>query len=130
MAELAAAIRSRGEQVLVLSTGIIGEFLPMEKIEAGIAAAAVLATMKMPDRGARGMLTTDTTHKLAGRSLTLGGRTVQITGMAKGAAMIGPNMATMLGVVLTDATLRTEVAQAALAAAVEDSSIASASKAI
>src|SRR5581483_8249848 len=58
---------------------------------------------------------------LSGRTLTLAGRTVQITGMAKGAAMIGPKMATMLGVVLTDAALDPAVAQKALAAAVEDS---------
>jgi glutamate N-acetyltransferase/amino-acid N-acetyltransferase len=57
------------------------------------------------------MLTTDTVHKLAGRQLKLGGRTIQITGMAKGAAMIGPNMATMLGLVLTDAPLTSESAQ-------------------
>jgi glutamate N-acetyltransferase/amino-acid N-acetyltransferase len=63
---------------------------------------------------ARGMLTTDTTHKLAGRSLALGSRKIQITGMAKGAAMIGPNMATMLGLVLTDAPLEMEIAQAVL----------------
>ena len=54
---------------------------------------------------ARGMLTTDTVHKMAGRTLTIGGRTIQITGMAKGAAMIGPNMATMLALILTDAPL-------------------------
>ena len=62
---------------------------------------------------ARGMLTTDTTHKIARRQISVGGRTVQITGMAKGAAMIGPNMATMLAVVLTDAALSPSTAQAA-----------------
>ena len=51
------------------------------------------------------MMTTDTVHKLAGRTVKLGGRTIQITGMAKGAAMIGPHMATMLGLILTDAPL-------------------------
>ncbi len=63
---------------------------------------------------ARGILTTDTRHKLSGRQITVGGRKVQITGMAKGAAMIGPNMATMLGLVLTDAPLDTATAQATL----------------
>jgi glutamate N-acetyltransferase/amino-acid N-acetyltransferase len=57
------------------------------------------------------MLTTDTTHKLASRQVELPGRRVQITGMAKGAAMIGPNMATLLGLVLTDAPLEVAVAQ-------------------
>ena len=80
----------------------------MDKIAAGIQAAAGNCLADDEDAliaAARGMLTTDTTHKLAGRTLTLGGRKIQITGMAKGAAMIGPNMATMLGVMLTDAAL-------------------------
>jgi glutamate N-acetyltransferase/amino-acid N-acetyltransferase len=124
MAELAAeACGAKPEEALVLSTGIIGEFLPLEKIEAGIRAAKELLASDENAliAAARGMLTTDTIHKLAGRSLSLAGRTVQITGMAKGAAMIGPNMATMLGVVLTDAALAPDVAQAALSEAVEDS---------
>jgi glutamate N-acetyltransferase/amino-acid N-acetyltransferase len=124
MADLAAAAcGAKGEQVLVLSTGIIGEFMPMEKIAAGIQAAAPKLGRDADSlvSAARGMLTTDTRHKLSGRTLTLAGRTVQITGMAKGAAMIGPKMATMLGVVLTDAALDPAVAQKALAAAVEDS---------
>jgi glutamate N-acetyltransferase/amino-acid N-acetyltransferase len=65
------------------------------------------------------MLTTDTVPKLAGRSLEIDGRTVQITGLAKGAAMIGPNMATMLGVILTDAALEPQAAQVTLAAAAD-----------
>ena len=55
--------------------------------------------------GRRGMLTTDTVHKLAGRTVAIGGREIQITGMAKGAAMMGPDMATMLALILTDASL-------------------------
>ena len=62
---------------------------------------------------ARGMLTTDTVHKVAGREITVGGHTIRLLGMAKGAAMIAPNMATMLGVVMTDATLTPEVAATA-----------------
>lgn len=112
----AAAAQTCGaapRQALVLSTGIIGAFLPMDKILPGInAAAQELATSEDAlVNAARGMLTTDTTHKLAGRTLKLGGRTIQITGMAKGAAMIGPNMATMLGLVLTDAPLEAASAQ-------------------
>jgi glutamate N-acetyltransferase/amino-acid N-acetyltransferase len=124
MAELAAqACGAQAEQALVLSTGVIGNFLPMDKIEAGIRRAA----QSLGDdeaaivSAARGMLTTDTRHKLAGRTLELGGRTIQITGMAKGAAMIGPRMATMLGLILTDAALSPAAAQQALSAAVEDS---------
>jgi len=124
MAELAAAACGAApDQALVLSTGIIGEFMPMEKIASGIQAAA--QQLARDDAAlvaaARGMLTTDTTHKLAGRSLTPGGRAVQVTGMAKGAAMIGPRMATMLGVIMTDAPLSPSDAQRLLSAAVEDS---------
>lgn len=118
MARLAAtACGAAASQALVLSTGIIGNFLPMDKISQGIgaASAALSGDEDALVAAARGMLTTDTTHKLAGRSLALGGRTIQITGMAKGAAMIGPNMATMLGVLLTDAPLDVQTAQELLA---------------
>ncbi len=110
-------------EALVLSTGIIGNFLPMDKISAGIRAAAeVLDTSEASlVNAARGMLTTDTTHKLAGRQMTIGGRTVQITGMAKGAAMIAPNMATMLGLVITDAPLTADTAQQVLSDVTEHS---------
>ncbi len=104
------------KQCLVLSTGIIGNFMPMENIRAGIAAAA--KQLGRSDESllaaARGILTTDSVHKLSSRSILIGTRTVQITGMAKGAAMIGPNMATMLGLVLTDAPLAAKDAQAML----------------
>lgn len=123
MAELAAAACGAGkEAALVLSTGIIGEYLPMEKIEAGIRAAA--AQLARDDAAlvdaARGMLTTDTVHKLAGRSLSLSTGHAQITGLAKGAAMIGPNMATMLGLVITDVALTPADAQQALSTVVDE----------
>lgn len=114
MARLAAAAcGARPEQVLVLSTGIIGEYLPMDKIARGIEAAAaqLAADEQALDAAARGILTTDTVVKLAGRTLPVGGRAVQITGMAKGAGMIGPRMATVLGIVLTDAPLDPRSAQ-------------------
>lgn len=124
MAELAAAAcGARAEQALVLSTGVIGEFLPMEKIAAGInAAAGRLADGEAALlAAARGMMTTDTRPKVASRSLSLSGGEVRLTGLAKGAAMIGPRMATMLAVVMTDAALTPEAAQRAISAAVEDS---------
>jgi len=119
----AAACGAEPHQALVLSTGLIGEFLPMDKIEQGIMAAAVKLGSNEPSlvSAARGMMTTDTVHKLAGRTLTLAGQEIQITGMAKGAAMIGPSMATMLGLILTDAALEAAAAQDALEAAVEAS---------
>ncbi len=118
MARLAAvACDVSPASVLVLSTGIIGNFLPMDRITAGIASAAKELSINDDAlvAAARGMLTTDSVHKLAGRTLRLGRRTIRITGMAKGAAMIGPNMATMLGVMLTDAPLDVAAAQQLLA---------------
>jgi glutamate N-acetyltransferase/amino-acid N-acetyltransferase len=124
MARLAAAtVGAKAEEFLVLSTGIIGEFLPLEKVAAGVKdVAAKLGTDEASLVAAgRGMLTTDTRHKIASRSISVAGRTVQVTGLAKGAAMIGPKMATMLGVVLTDAPLKPSDAQGLLSAAVEES---------
>lgn len=124
MARLAAeTCGAEADQALVLSTGIIGEYLPMEKIEQGIqdAAGKLGADAESLDAAARGMLTTDTVVKLAGRTLSLTSGEVTITGMAKGAAMIGPNMATMLGVILTDAVLGPDVAQSMLSAATDNS---------
>lgn len=118
MARLAAeAIGAKQEQALVLSTGIIGEYLPMEKIAAGTtAAASKLGTDEDSlASAARGMLTTDTRHKLSGREIQVAGRTHTVLGMAKGAAMIGPNMGTMLSVIMTDVALEPEVAQKMLA---------------
>jgi glutamate N-acetyltransferase/amino-acid N-acetyltransferase len=123
MARLAAAaVGGEARQALVMSTGVIGTFLPMDKIALGIQAAyAVLGQ----DEGslvaaARGMMTTDTRHKLAGRSISIGGATIRVCGMAKGAAMIGPNMATMLCLVLTDAALSPPAAQEMLSGVVEE----------
>lgn len=124
MARLAAAAcKAEPDQALVLSTGVIGSFLPMERIGHGIAAAATKLGRSESSliAAARGMLTTDTIHKLAGRTITIGDREIQITGMAKGAAMMGPNMATMLALIMTDAALTPGDAQAALAAATNDS---------
>jgi glutamate N-acetyltransferase/amino-acid N-acetyltransferase len=117
MARLAAAAcGAKGEQALVMSTGIIGHFLPLERIAAGIAQcsqrlgsdeAAFLSA-------ARGILTTDQGTKTASRSLAINGQTISIAGMCKGAGMIGPNMATMLGMLLTDARLTPVDAQRVL----------------
>lgn len=124
MARLAAnTCHAKPEQALVLSTGVIGEFLPLDVIARGIAAAAenLGEDAESLSAAARGMMTTDTVEKLAGRKVKLSSGDVILTGMAKGAAMIGPNMATMLGVLLTDAALSPQDAQAALTEAVRDS---------
>jgi glutamate N-acetyltransferase/amino-acid N-acetyltransferase len=123
MAQLAAATcGAQPDDVLVLSTGIIGEFLPMEKIAAGITAASgkLASDEAALVEAARGMMTTDTVHKIATERLDVAGRAVRVTGMAKGAAMIGPRMATMLSVVMTDARLTPSAAQQSLSAAVDD----------
>ncbi len=110
------------KQVLVMSTGIIGEMLPMEKINAGIEAAASQLgdSEESLIAAARGMMTTDTRHKICYREIDLNGP-VRLCGMAKGAAMIGPNMATMLALVMTDAKLKPSDAQAGLADAADES---------
>ncbi len=122
MARAAAqACGARETQALVLSTGVIGTTLPMDRILPGIrdAAGQLSNTSEALLAAARGMLTTDTTHKIAGQRLRLAGRDIQLTGMAKGAAMIGPNMATMLCVLLTDASMERDTAQSLLSAAVD-----------
>jgi glutamate N-acetyltransferase/amino-acid N-acetyltransferase len=93
------------EQVLPFSTGVIMETLPVERIEAGLPAA--LADLKDDNwaLAAEGIMTTDTLPKAASRQVQIGGRTVTITGISKGAGMIRPNMATMLGFVATDAVI-------------------------
>ena len=119
----AEAVGARPEQALVMSTGVIGSMLPMDKILAGIQAAAKQLgnDEKSLENAARGIMTTDTVPKLCGREVTIGSTPTRITGMAKGAAMIGPNMATMLSLVMTDAALRVPDAQAALVDAVDES---------
>ncbi len=109
------------EQALVMSTGIIGVHLPMEKIAAGIAAAAERLGRDESHwlTAARGILTTDNGVKMAGRTVDIGGQSVAIAGIAKGAGMIGPNMATFLGLILTDANISASDAQAATAAAAD-----------
>ena len=116
------ALGADGSEFLVLSTGIIGEFMPMAKLARGIeAAAAVLgADDTAAVTAARGMMTTDTRPKMAGGTFTADGTACTIFGMAKGAAMIGPKLATMLGVVITDAAIQPEDAQRLLSAAVEE----------
>ncbi len=94
-------------QVLPFSTGVIMELLPVERIVAGLPKCQ--AALRGDSQGwfdaAHAIMTTDTIAKAASRQITLGGRTVNITGISKGAGMIKPNMATMLGYVATDAAL-------------------------
>ncbi len=105
--QVGRALNIDPHRILVASTGIIGEFLPMEKVHRGIE-AALAALRYSPQAGsnlARAILTTDTKKKTACRQIRLGGKTVQLAGIAKGSGMIAPNMATMLAFITTDANI-------------------------
>jgi glutamate N-acetyltransferase/amino-acid N-acetyltransferase len=103
--ELAARLGCQPAQVLPFSTGVILEPLPMDRLVAGLApAVADLAEARWAD-AAEAIMTTDTLPKAASRRATVAGATVTVTGIAKGAGMIRPNMATMLGFVATDAAV-------------------------
>ena len=119
----AAALHTDQEQVLVMSTGIIGEYLPMGRIASGISSASDRLGTSEEDwlAAARGITTTDKSHKTAHREVVLAGRAVQVLGMCKGAGMIGPRMATMLAIILTDARLTPETAQVTLTAGADAS---------
>ncbi|HLJ97615.1 MAG TPA: bifunctional glutamate N-acetyltransferase/amino-acid acetyltransferase ArgJ [Gemmataceae bacterium] len=108
MAAVAAqAVGCAAEQMLVCSTGVIGRYLPMPCIEAGIRVAAdqLAGTAVGLDRAAHAILTTDTRIKVSSHTVQLAGKEVHLVGFAKGAAMIGPNLATMLAFVLSDAAV-------------------------
>jgi glutamate N-acetyltransferase/amino-acid N-acetyltransferase len=119
----AAAVGVDPEQVLVMSTGVIGELMPMEKILPGIDAAAqrLGASEDSLVAAARGMMTTDTRPKICSRTVQIDDRQICVCGIAKGAAMIGPNLATMLAVITTDATLSQADAHAGLHDAADES---------
>jgi glutamate N-acetyltransferase/amino-acid N-acetyltransferase len=122
-AEVAKCVGCADDDVLVCSTGVIGRFLPREALGAGIprVASALAASPGSFHNAARAMMTTDTFAKQSTRTVEIGGKPVRVSGACKGAAMIAPNMATMLGVILTDATLTTADADALLRHAVNDS---------
>jgi len=104
-AAAAAHLNCRAEQVLVASTGVIGHQLPMERIEAGLeqAIARLGSDAESFQAAAAAIMTTDTRAKLVSLRQSIGGQDVTLLGLAKGAAMIGPRMATMLAFLLTDA---------------------------
>ncbi len=108
------------EQVLVASTGVIGVSLPIAKITAGLAAASAALSADQGGAAARAIMTTDPFPKEAAVQITIGGRTIGIGGMAKGAGMIEPMMATMLAFVATDASVPRALLDRALGEAVND----------
>ncbi len=99
------------EQILPFSTGVIMEPLPADRIIAGLDAAIANAQPDHWVRAAEGIMTTDTIAKAFGAQVQIGGKLVSISGISKGAGMIRPNMATMLGFMATDACVSQAVMQ-------------------
>ena len=108
---LARQLSVAPEQILPFSTGVIMEPLPNDRIEAGLPAAIADAQLGHWARAAEGIMTTDTLPKAFSAQVQIGGATVSITGTSKGAGMIRPNMATMLGFLATDACVAPAVMQ-------------------
>ena len=106
---VAALLSCQPGQVLPFSTGVIMEPLPVDRIVAGLPAALADAAASNWAKAAEGIMTTDTVPKAASVQLQIGGKTVSITGISKGAGMIRPNMATMLGFLATDAAIAPEL---------------------
>jgi glutamate N-acetyltransferase/amino-acid N-acetyltransferase len=104
-AALAGLMAIAPEQVLPFSTGVIMETLPNDRIEAALPAALADAGPHQWALAAEAIMTTDTVAKAASRQVQIGGKTVTVTGISKGAGMIRPNMATMLGFIATDAAI-------------------------
>ncbi len=113
-AELAGRLGVQPQQILPFSTGVIMEPLPVDRIVAGLPAAIADARVDHWLRAAEAIMTTDTVPKAFSTQFALDGTPVHITGIAKGAGMIHPNMATMLGFVATDANLAPELLQQAV----------------
>ncbi len=108
---LARKLEISPEQVLPFSTGVIMEPLPVDRIVAGLPAALADASDAHWLRAAEGIMTTDTVPKAASARATVDGKAISISGISKGAGMIRPNMATMLGFMATDAAVTPGVMQ-------------------
>ena len=115
---VASAISCTEEEVLPFSTGVIGEDLPMDKVESGIKQLPARLEADAWAQAAAGIMTTDTVAKACSRSLQIDSTEVTITGIAKGSGMIRPDMATMLAFIATDAAVNREWLQQCLESAV------------
>ena len=120
-AALAALLGCDAQQVLPFSTGVIMETLPNDRIEAALPAAIADAKPDQWALAAEAIMTTDTVPKAASASVLIGGTTVSITGISKGAGMIRPNMATMLGFIATDANIAPALVQQLVKEAADES---------
>ena len=117
----ATALNIDENLVQIASTGVIGEQLPVEKLAAAMDELVAGLSPSAYDEVARAIMTTDTVPKTACRTCSIGGSEVNLFGMAKGAGMIMPNMATMLSFVMTDADITAEILQQHLSQAVKQS---------
>ncbi|WP_242445439.1 bifunctional glutamate N-acetyltransferase/amino-acid acetyltransferase ArgJ [Chromatium okenii] len=118
LAELTGCL---SEQILPFSTGVIGEPLPVERLAAALPELLTRLDVSAWSLAARAIMTTDTVPKLVSRQFELNGQTATVTGIAKGAGMICPNMATMLAFIATDATVAPALLQRSLEQAVAGS---------
>ena len=103
---VASALGLSSDQVLIASTGVIGRLYPIENIRAGIASLPFPLPNNDADDVARGIMTTDTVHKIS--STTIAGSSARVVGVAKGVGMIEPNMATLIAMVFTDAKVESQ----------------------
>ena len=120
MCELAAeALGISSEEVIVASTGVIGQVLPIEPIESSMKSLADGLSYSGNDKAANAIMTTDTVDKQVAVQFEIGGKTCTLGGMAKGSGMIHPNMATTLNFITTDVNISVEMLQKALGEVVE-----------
>jgi glutamate N-acetyltransferase/amino-acid N-acetyltransferase len=110
-AAVAQALELKTSQVLPLSTGVIMEPLPVDRIERGLPEAIADLAPDHWGAAAEAIMTTDTVPKAVSRQTVIAGRTVTVSGISKGAGMIQPNMATMLGLIATDAAVGRDALQ-------------------
>ncbi|MCH9022578.1 MAG: bifunctional glutamate N-acetyltransferase/amino-acid acetyltransferase ArgJ [Planctomycetes bacterium] len=120
---VATALGIDEREVLVTTTGIIGEYLPMDKVRNGItqAISGLSRSAAAGQAFGRAIMTTDTRPKTAYEPFRLGGKWVKVAGATKGAGMIAPNMATMLGYITTDVNIATSLLRRTLREAVDHS---------
>jgi glutamate N-acetyltransferase/amino-acid N-acetyltransferase len=120
-ADLAEVVDGAATQVLPFSTGVIGQPLPVGKIKAALQKAVSNLNINNWDKAAQAIMTTDTFAKGVSKVIDIDGQSITINGISKGAGMIQPNMATMLGFIATDAKIDQILLQNCLALAVEQS---------
>jgi glutamate N-acetyltransferase/amino-acid N-acetyltransferase len=120
-AALATIMDCAPQAVLPFSTGVIGDRLPLERLVAGLPGCLSALSDGGWAEAAHGIMTTDTLPKGSSRRVQIDGRTVTVTGIAKGAGMICPNMATLLAFIATDAAVPSAVLQQCLSAAANES---------